>query len=234
LNLLFLGGEQVGIENVACFVTMLQLCCHWCSFAVAYDSHAHAFHPFIMQCSPLIFLQHILEFSIQEMRYIALPVHWCCLDSYAAQAWTTSLLTLHCFTCLSLSHSYLSLIFTSFHSQSICFVLYPCFLVGYCISFSVIVCFLSSSHPTSNTNGILMPLCYLLVLLLQFAQFECIQTSFVGVIVMISLLFLWHTYSWSHAATFINLFHALLPCVFCCTTMYAYTLWWSVCILLKI
>jgi hypothetical protein len=75
--------------------------------------------------------------------------------------------------------------------------------------FSVTVSFLSSSHPTSNANGTLMPLHYLLVLLLQFVQFECIQTSFVGVIVMIPWLFLWHTYSWSYAAAFINWFHAL-------------------------
>ncbi len=124
------------------------------------------------------------------------------------KAQTISLLTLHCSTCLSLSHSYFPLIFTSFHSQSICLVLYPSFLVGCHISFfcdgvffviitSNIQCkwHLSSSHPTSNANGTLMPLHYLLVLLLQFVQFECIQTSFVGVIVMISWLFLWHTYS---------------------------------------
>jgi hypothetical protein len=118
------------------------------------------------------------------------------------KAGTTSLLTLHCFTCLSLSHSYFPLILTSFHSQSICLVLFPCFLVGCHISFfcdSVFfVVITSKQHPTQMVSSCPFTTCW----------YYC-YNSFVGVIVMISWLFLWNTYSWSYAAAFIKWFHAL-------------------------
>jgi hypothetical protein len=147
------------------------------------------------------------------MRYIALPVYGCCLARFVCRPKLRQPVCSHCIALLvSLFHiPTFSPIFTSFDSWSICFVvLCPCFLVGCHISFCVLMVFLLLlSCSTSNANGILVTLHYLLVLLLQFVQFECIQTSFVCVFVMISLLFLWHTYSWSYApAAFINWFHA--------------------------